>query len=98
MVSVYNKIVHLWIEFFITAESLYILCKKNIPFCWQQEQQAAFEKLKDRLVSVPELAYPNTGRRQQNMNARQKLHSQLTRAKDQYTWENLETIIVNGFY
>lgn len=41
------------------AEPLYTLCRKNIPFSWQQEQQAAFEKLKDRLVSAPILAYPD---------------------------------------
>ena len=28
-------------------------------FFWQKEQQTAFEKLKDRLVSLLELAYPN---------------------------------------
>ena len=41
------------------AEPLYTLCRKNIPFSWQQEQQAAFEELKDRLVSAPVLAYPD---------------------------------------
>ena len=33
--------------------------KENVPFNWQQEQQSAFEELKDRLVRVPVLAYPN---------------------------------------
>ena len=32
---------------------------KNVSFCWQHEQQAAYEKLKDHLVSVPVLAYPD---------------------------------------
>ena len=41
------------------AEPLYTLCRKNIPFSWQQEQQAAFEELKDRLVSAPVLGYPD---------------------------------------
>ena len=41
------------------AKPLYTLCRKNIPFSWQQEQQAAFEELKDRLVSAPILAYPD---------------------------------------
>ena len=41
------------------AEPLYKLRRKNIPFSWQQEQQAAFEELKDRLVSAPVLAYPD---------------------------------------
>lgn len=37
--------------FLIIAEPLYKLCRKKVPFSWQQEQQAAFEELKDRLVS-----------------------------------------------
>ena len=45
--------------FSIIAEPLYKLCRKNVPFGWQQEQQAAFEELKDRLVSAPVLAYPD---------------------------------------
>ena len=45
--------------FSIIAESLCKLCRKNVPFSWQQEQQAAFEKLKDHLVSAPVLAYPD---------------------------------------
>ena len=57
--SCLKQIVHLWIGFSITVESLYILCKKNVPFCWQQKQQAAFEKIKDRQVSLLELPYPN---------------------------------------
>ena len=44
--------------FSIIAEPLYKLCRKNVPFCWQQEQPAAFEELKNRLVSAPVLAYP----------------------------------------
>ena len=39
------------LRFFIIAEPLYKLCRKKVPFSWQQEQQAAFEELKDRLVS-----------------------------------------------
>ena len=48
-----------FIGFSSIAEPLYTLCRKNIPFSWQQEQQAAFEELKDRLVSAPVLAYPD---------------------------------------
>ena len=42
-----------------TAEPLYTLCRKNMPFSCQQEQQAAFEELKDFLVSAPVLTYPD---------------------------------------
>jgi len=45
--------------FSVIAEPLYQLCKKNVSFSWQQEHQAAFEELKDRLVSAPVLACPN---------------------------------------
>ena len=45
------------LEFSSIAEPLCTLCRKNIPFSWRQEQQAAFEELKGRLVSTPVLAY-----------------------------------------
>ena len=45
--------------FSIIAKPLFKLCRKNVPFSWQQEQQAVFEELKDCLVSVPVLAYPD---------------------------------------
>ena len=48
----------LMVGFPIFSEPLYELCRRNVPFNWQQEQQAAFEELKDCLVSAPVLAYP----------------------------------------
>lgn len=45
--------------FSIIAEPVYKMCTKIVPFSWQQEKQAAFEELKDRLVSAPVLAYPD---------------------------------------
>ena len=56
LASYYRKFI---LGFSSIAEPLYTLSRKNIPFSWQQEQQAAFEELKDRLVSAPILAYPN---------------------------------------
>ena len=56
LASYYRKFI---LGFSSIAEPLYTLCRKNIPFSWQQEQQAAFEELKDRLVSAPVLAYPD---------------------------------------
>jgi hypothetical protein len=32
---------------------LTILLKKDVPFSWNQERQAAFELLKERLVTTP---------------------------------------------
>ena len=43
----------------IIAEPVYKICRKIVPFSWQQEEQAAFEELKDRPVSAPVLAYPD---------------------------------------
>lgn len=43
----------------VIAEPLRKLCRKNVPFCWQQEQQAVFEELKYCLVSAPVLGYPD---------------------------------------
>ena len=43
----------------IIAEPLYQPCRNHVSLSWQQEQQSAFEELKDHLVSVPVLAYPN---------------------------------------
>ena len=56
LASYYRKFI---LGFSVIAEPLYQLCRKNVPFNWKQEQQSAFEELKDRLVSAPVLAYPN---------------------------------------
>ncbi|KAL9952487.1 hypothetical protein ACROYT_G039751 [Oculina patagonica] len=56
LASYYRKFI---LGFSIIAEPLYQLCRKNVAFTWQQEQQSAFEELKDRLVSAPVLAYPD---------------------------------------
>lgn len=42
------------------AKLLYSLLKKDVPYDWQQEHQAAFDKLKQELVRLPTLAYPNS--------------------------------------
>lgn len=41
------------------ARSLTSLLKKDVPFVWQNEQQLAFESLKQKLVSSPILAFPD---------------------------------------
>ncbi|KAG6445389.1 hypothetical protein O3G_MSEX003922 [Manduca sexta] len=56
LVSYYRRFIP---NFAKLAKPLTSLLKKDIPFLWQNEQQLAFETLKDRLVSAPILAYPN---------------------------------------
>ena len=40
------------------AAPLYYLTKKSVTFCWTDEYQKAFDKLKQLLCSAPVLAYP----------------------------------------
>lgn len=47
------------LRFSIIAEPPYQLCRKDVSFSWQPEQQSASGELKNRLVSRPVLAYPN---------------------------------------
>ena len=54
LASYYRKFI---LGFSSIAGPLYTLCRKNIPFCGQQKQQAAFEELKHRLVSAPIIAF-----------------------------------------
>src|ERR1043166_3480124 len=35
------------------------LIKKDIPFKWTTKQQVAFDRLKERLIQAPVLAYPD---------------------------------------
>jgi len=35
------------------------LTRKKQPFTWESKQQEAFQKMKDRLCTVPVLTYPN---------------------------------------
>lgn len=41
------------------ARPLTILLKKDAPFKWQEQQQAAFETLRDKLCEEPVLQYPD---------------------------------------
>ena len=43
------------------AAPLHTLTKKNVPFEWTMECEAAFCKLKDVLVTAPISAYPRFG-------------------------------------
>ena len=45
-------------QFSITARPLYLLTRKGQKFDWGQEQQTAFETLKNRLSTAPTLALP----------------------------------------
>ena len=57
MVCYYNKFIK---DFAEVSRPLYDLLVKNRKFIWGEEQQAAFEKLKQALVSAPILAYPSS--------------------------------------
>ena len=35
------------------------LLKKDKPFQWEEKQQTAFERLKERLIKAPILQYPD---------------------------------------
>ena len=45
-------------DFSSIAKPLNYLLRKDIPYIWTQEQQNAFEKLKNYLITAPILAYP----------------------------------------
>ena len=45
------------------AEPLYALTKKHVPFNWTNQQQIAFDLLKQRLCTAPILAYPRRHRK-----------------------------------
>ena len=46
-------------QFSKIAEPLYALTRKNTPFVWTSSCQAAFDKLKELLITPPILAFPN---------------------------------------
>lgn len=52
----YRKLI---LGFSIIAEPVYKMCRKIVPFSWQQKKQSAFEEMKDRLINAPVLAYPD---------------------------------------
>ncbi|XP_062527581.1 uncharacterized protein LOC134199889 [Bombyx mori] len=56
LMSYYRKFIP---EFSKTAKSLTSLLKKDTTFTWNNEQQLAFETLKNRLISPPLLIYPD---------------------------------------
>jgi hypothetical protein len=59
LASYYRKFVK---NFSSIVEPLNRLLKKNIPYVWSEDQQAAFEKLKTCLMTPPILAYPDFDR------------------------------------
>ena len=60
MVCYYNKFIKNYAEI---SRPLYDLLVKNRKFVWGDQQQAAFEHLKEALVSAPILAYPSANGR-----------------------------------
>jgi hypothetical protein len=46
-------------DFAQIADPLYKLLKKDTPYMWTQDQQKAFENLRDRLTQAPIVQYPN---------------------------------------
>ena len=60
MVCYYNKFIQNYAEI---SRPLYDLLVKNRKFVWGDQQQAAFEHLKEALVSAPILAYPSANGR-----------------------------------
>jgi hypothetical protein len=46
-------------DFAQIADLLYKLLKKDTPYMWTQDQQKAFENLRDKLTQVPIVQYPN---------------------------------------
>ena len=45
-------------DFATVAQPLTYLTSKGVPWKWEQEEQSAFEKLKEMLVTAPILGYP----------------------------------------
>ncbi|CAG9133440.1 unnamed protein product [Plutella xylostella] len=56
LVSYYRRFIP---DFSKTAKPLTSLLKKEIPFEWKNEQQLAFDTLKEKLTTAPILAYPD---------------------------------------
>ncbi|KAJ0177013.1 hypothetical protein K1T71_007022 [Dendrolimus kikuchii] len=56
LVSYYRRFIP---DFAKLAKPLTSLLKKDVLFIWQNEQQLAFESLKNKLVTAPILAYPD---------------------------------------
>ncbi|OAE18957.1 hypothetical protein AXG93_2732s1010 [Marchantia polymorpha subsp. ruderalis] len=55
-VGYYRRFIHMYA---ITAASLTKLLRKNEAFEWGEEQQTAFEELKEKLTSAPVLRSPD---------------------------------------
>ena len=56
LASYYRRFVH---QFSKVAHSLHRFTCKDVEFRWSEECQAAFDKLKELLITSPILAYPN---------------------------------------
>lgn len=56
MAGYYRKYID---NFSTIAQPLSNLLKKDVPFCWTNECENSFKKLKDKLSAAPVLTYPN---------------------------------------
>ena len=59
LASYYSRFIQ---DFSKTANPLFALTRKDVPFIWSPACKAAFEELKKRLVEAPVLVFPNFGR------------------------------------
>jgi len=57
--SYYSRFIQ---DFAEMAKPLHRLTERGVPFKWTAECQAAFEELRQRLISAPILAHPDFGR------------------------------------
>ena len=58
LASYYRRFVK---DFAALAKPLHKLCEKKVKFRWDEDCESAFQKLKEKLVSAPILAYPKVG-------------------------------------
>ena len=56
LASYYHRFIR---QFAKIAQPLHALTRKNVDFVWTTECQAAFDELREKMISAPVLAYPD---------------------------------------